>query len=233
MSDHHAVFPRIYASEQEIHSDDQIVLALREGSAAAFTELHRLYSRRLYRAIFVITRNPEDADDALQDTFLRAYLGIHFFEGRSTIYSWLTRIAINSALTVLRKRRVRSEVVVDLQPDSIHEAFCPEFQDPSMSPEEVCNLRQRLARVRRAINNLEPQLRQPLRMRIEQESSIEEICQVLQITSAAVKARLHRARRQLSARPDLKRLVTNHRRLSQGASKRDAARLDLDLLKML
>ena len=233
MSDHHAVFPRIYASEQEIHSDDQIVLALREGSAPAFTELHRLYSRRLYRAIFVITRNPEDADDALQDTFLRAYLGIQFFEGRSTIYSWLTRIAINSALTLLRKRRVRSEVVVDLQPDSIHEAFCPEFQDPSLSPEEVCNLRQRLARVRRAINNLEPQLRQPLRMRIEQESSIEEICQVLQITSAAVKARLHRARRQLSARPDLKRLVTNHRRLSQGASKRDAARLDLDLLKML
>ena len=226
MSDHHAVFPRIYASEQEIHSDDQIVLALREGSAAAFTELHRLYSRRLYRAIFVITRNPEDADDALQDTFLRAYLGIQFFEGRSTIYSWLTRIAIN-------KRRVRSEVVLHLQPDSIHEAFCPEFQDPSLSPEEVCNLRQRLARVRRAINNLEPQLRQPLRMRIEQESSIEEICRVLQITSAAVKARLHRARRQLSARPDLKRLVTNHGRLSKGASKRDAGRLDLDLLKML
>jgi RNA polymerase sigma-70 factor (ECF subfamily) len=233
VSDHHAVFPRIYGSERGIHSDDQIVLALREGSAAAFTELHRIYSRRLYRVIFAITRNPEDADDALQDTFLRAYRGIQLFEGRSTIYSWLTRIAINSALMVLRKRRVRSEVVVDLQPDGIHETFSREFQDPSLSPEEVCNLRQRLARVRRAIDNLEPQLREPLRMRIEQESSIEEICQVLQITSAAVKARLHRARRQLSARPDLKRLMMNHRRLPQGASKRDAERLDLDLLQML
>lgn len=81
-------------------------------SSACFAELYATYSRRLYNTIFAITKNHEDAEDALQETFLRAYTGIHAFEGRSAIYSWLTRIAINSALIVLRKRRVRPELLV-------------------------------------------------------------------------------------------------------------------------
>ena len=210
MSVHYAACTNVCASERRIRTDDEIVLGVRTGSPLAFTELHRTYSPRLYSVIAAITRNPEDAEDALQETFLRAYLGIHSFEGRSTIYSWLARIAINSALMILRKRRVRSEILFDPQPDGTNETFCLEFQDPSLNPEEVCALRQRLAKVRDAIHSLGPHMREPLRMRVEKEASVEEISHALKLTEAAVKTRLHRARRQLSVRPDIKRLATSH-----------------------
>src|SRR3954452_23188228 len=94
------------ARKQQVATrDQQLVLAAQSGSSAAFAEIRALYAQRLYRRIALIIRNREDAEDALQDTFLHAYLAIPTFEGRSSIYSWLTRIAINSALMVLRRRR--------------------------------------------------------------------------------------------------------------------------------
>jgi DNA-directed RNA polymerase specialized sigma24 family protein len=90
---------------------DDVVSAAQAGSAEAFRKLHVLYSRRLYKTIVAIMKNPQGAEDALQDTFLRAYLAIDRFEGRSNIYSWLTRIAINSAIMILRKRSARAEVL--------------------------------------------------------------------------------------------------------------------------
>jgi RNA polymerase sigma factor (sigma-70 family) len=93
------------------------VLAAQMDSPIAFRNLYALYARRLYKSIFGITKNAQDAEDALQDTFLHAYLAIHTFEGKSSIYSWLTRIAINSALTILRRRRIRPEILFDPQPD--------------------------------------------------------------------------------------------------------------------
>ena len=82
---------------------DDIVLAAQAGSPAAFADLYSTYSRRLFQTIFSITKNPQDAEEALQETFLRAYLAIKNFEGKSQIYTWLTRIAVNTALMVLRK----------------------------------------------------------------------------------------------------------------------------------
>ena len=96
---------------------DDIVLAAQAGSPAAFAELYSAYSRRLFQTILSITRNPHDAEEALQDTFLRAYLAIKSFEGKSQIYTWLTRIAVNTALMVLRKQRTRPELLFDPQPD--------------------------------------------------------------------------------------------------------------------
>jgi RNA polymerase sigma-70 factor (ECF subfamily) len=210
MNGHYAAFPNDCAPDRRVRPDDEIVLAARTGSPVAFTELHGIYSRRLYNVIVAITKNPEDAEDALQETFLRAFLGIHSFEGRSTIYSWLTRIAINSALMILRKRRARSEILLDLQTDGTNKTFCLDFQDTSLSPEEVCDFQQRSAKVTRAIHKLSPHIRETLRMRIDKEATVEEISHALKISGAAVKSRLHRARRQLSARYDLKRLATNY-----------------------
>src|ERR1700733_5819150 len=87
----------------------KIVSAPHADLQVAFEELHAIYSKRLYRTIVAITKNSDDAEDVLQDTFLRPYSAYATSEGRSSIYSWLTRIAINSALMVLRKRRVRCE----------------------------------------------------------------------------------------------------------------------------
>jgi RNA polymerase sigma-70 factor (ECF subfamily) len=167
-----------------------------------FEELHANYSRRLYRTIAAITKNPEDAEDALQDTFLRAHLARETFEGRSSIYSWLTRIAINSALMVLRKRRVRSEVLFDPQPDDRCDAITFEVRDSAPNPEELCVLHQRQLKTLRALRRLRPHLLEPIRMQVTHGWSIRKIGRALNISEAAVKSRIHRARKQLSAKHD-------------------------------
>ena len=129
--------------ERVIAPVDAIVLAAQEGSPAAFAELHSIYSVRLYKTILAITRNPHDAEEALQETFLRAYLAIKTFEGKSKVYSWLTRIAINSALMILRTRRARPEVLFDPQPDDRYETIFFEPRDPAPNPEQAYDLCQR------------------------------------------------------------------------------------------
>ena len=191
--------------ERVIAPLDDIVLAAQAGSSAAFAELHSTYSRRLFQTILSITRNPHDAEEALQETFLRAYLSINQFEGKCAVYSWLTRIAINSALMILRKRRTRPEVLFDPQPDDRCKTIFFEPKDPGPNPEEAYDLHQREIRALRAIRRLDPTLRAPIRMQIKHGWSISEISQALNISDAAVKSRLHRARQQLStSRGDLK-----------------------------
>jgi RNA polymerase sigma-70 factor (ECF subfamily) len=197
----------VHAVERVIAPVDDIVAAAQAGSPAAFEKLHSLYSGRLYQTILSITRNPHDAEEALQDTFLRAHLAIKKFEGKSKIYSWLTRIAINSALMILRKRRVRPEVLFDPQPDVRCEAITFEVRDSAPNPEELCILHQHQHRTLRAIRHLSPHLRVPLRMRLTRGWSIREISRALNISEAAVKSRLYRARLRLSTAHELNAFV--------------------------
>jgi RNA polymerase sigma-70 factor (ECF subfamily) len=189
----------VHANERGVARDKEIVSGAQAGSTGAFAELYAAYSRRLYKTINAITKNPEDAEDALQETFLRAYLAFHTFEGRSNLYSWLTRIAINSALLILRKRRARSEILFDPHPDAQADAFCFEVQDSAPTPEQVYDLRHRRVRLIRAIRNLDAKLQRPVQMQMVTESSMKEIGRALKISEAAVKTRLHRARLRLSA----------------------------------
>src|ERR1700733_14080657 len=118
------------ADESASRRMDPLVTAVQAGGPEAFAQLYATYSPRLYRTIIAITKNPEDAQDALQETFLRAHLRGHAFEGRSSIYTWLSRIAINSALMILRKRRTRPEVLFDPQPDNRYETIFFEPKSP-------------------------------------------------------------------------------------------------------
>lgn len=179
--------------------EQQPLSAIQMGEPAAFAELYAAYSPRLYRTIVRITKNHQDAEDALQETFLRAHLKLDTFEGRSSIFSWLTRIAINSALMILRQRRIRPETLYDPQPDAWTDALSFEIRDLGPDPEQACDLRERKAKVLHAIRRLESQLQAPLRMQALG-SSLKEISHALNISEAAVKARLHRARRRLSTR---------------------------------
>jgi RNA polymerase sigma-70 factor, ECF subfamily len=200
-----AALLNIYSTDRAIATDDDVVSAAQSGSPEAFQKLHTAYSRRLYRSIVAITKSPQDAEDALQDTFLRAYLAIHTFEGRSNIYSWLTRIAINSALTILRKQRARGEVLFDPQPDPQVETLSLEVRDTALNPEQACDLNQRQLKTQRAIRRLDPRLRAPIRMQLMHGLSIMEISRALNISVAAVKSRLYRARQRLSAAHNLSR----------------------------
>ena len=177
---------------------DDIVSAAQAGSATAFADLYSIHCRRLYRTILRITKNSHDAEEALQDTFLRAYLAIKTFEGKSNVHTWLTRIAVNSALMILRKQRAHPEVLFDPQPDHRCEAIAFEVRDPTPNPEELCVLRQHQLKALRAICRLRPHLRRPIRMRIINGWSIKEISRALNTSEASVKSRLHRAHQQLS-----------------------------------
>ena len=178
--------------------DRNLVAAAQGGSSDAFAQLQCLYRRRLFNTIVAITKNREDAEDALQDTFLRAYLALPHFEGRSTVYSWLTRIAINSALMIIRRRRVRAEVFFDSSPDERDGNHPIEIEDGALNPEQIWAQRQRWADVLYAIERLDPKLQAPIEVLLARECSMREIAQTLDITVAAVKARLHRARRRLT-----------------------------------
>jgi RNA polymerase sigma-70 factor (ECF subfamily) len=178
--------------------EDPLVTAIQAGVPEAFAQLYATYSPRLYRTIIAITKNPEDAQDALQETFLRAHLRCHAFEGRSSVYTWLSRVAINSTLMILRKRRTRPEVLFDPQPDDHCETILFEPRDPAPNPEEAYGLRQRQTKTLRAIRRLDPKLQAPIRMLMKHELSVKEISRALSISETAVKSRLHRARQRLS-----------------------------------
>ncbi len=180
--------------------DYELVLAAQAGSPSAFADLQAFYAQRLYATIVRITKNREDAEDALQDTFLRAYVALNTFEGRSSVFSWLTRIAINSALMLLRKRRRRAEVCFDLSAGDSDETLAWELKDSAPNPEQQYAQDQRYFALVNALQRLDPKLRVPLEIQMSADCSMNEIARKLGISVAAAKARLYRARRRLAAK---------------------------------
>jgi RNA polymerase sigma-70 factor (ECF subfamily) len=179
--------------------DRRLVSEAQAGASDSFDQLQLLYRHKLYNTILAITKNREDAEDALQDTFLRAYVALRHFEGRSSVYSWLTRIGINSALMILRRRRTRAEVFFD-RPSDERDGFDPlEVGDAALNPEQIWARQQRWTGVLSAIERLDPKLKAPIQVLLTRQCSMNEIAETLDITVAAVKARLHRARRRLTS----------------------------------
>jgi RNA polymerase sigma-70 factor (ECF subfamily) len=179
--------------------DEQLVSAAKAGSQEAFAELQNLYAQRLYNTIIRITRNHEDAEDALQDTFLRVYVALGSFEGRSSFYSWLTRIAMNSALMMLRKRRAHPEVSFDVPLDGADDLRQFEFKDSSPNPEQIYYEREQWVILWRSIHDLQPKLQETIRIRVISGCSRKEIARTLGISVASVKSRMNRARQRLSS----------------------------------
>lgn len=175
----------------------ELVTAARAGSDEAFAELHNLFAHRLYRTILSIMKNREDAEDVLQDTLIRAFLALDSFEGRSKLVSWLTRIAINSSLMALRKRRVRPESSLDSLTCCEDQVPPFESKDPRPNPEESCLQIERNLRASQAIAKLKPALRTVVHFQMKHECSMKDIARSLDVSVATVKARLHRARRGL------------------------------------
>lgn len=178
-------------------SDDEFVRLLQTGSSSAFERLHRLYSRRLFQQIIAITRNEEDAEDALQDTFLQAFRAVRSFEGRSHIATWLTRIAINAALMKVRKRRSRSEVPFEWPSESEEYSSILNLRDPSPNPEQIHEERQRRNQLADAIERLEPTLRSTVSLWVSRDCSMAEVANVLDVSLCTIKTRVYRARKKL------------------------------------
>jgi RNA polymerase sigma-70 factor, ECF subfamily len=116
-------------------SDEWLVLAAKNDNANAFVELRDRHSYKILRTTYRITRNWEDAEDALQDSFLKAFIHLKKFEGRSSFSSWLTRIAINSSLRIMRKKRAKRELSIDANGNGCESYGRGELFDPREDPE--------------------------------------------------------------------------------------------------
>jgi RNA polymerase sigma-70 factor (ECF subfamily) len=161
---------------------------------AALEEIWRTHAKQILRITQRITNNREDAEDALQDSFLRAHVHLHDFDGRSSIATWLTRIAINSALMILRKRGGVSQVSIDNPGAPGTEALALIPVDRVPSPEAQYADLEVQALVRSAIGALRPSIRRALELQTLEERSVKEIAGSMSLSVPATKSRIFHAR---------------------------------------
>jgi RNA polymerase sigma factor (sigma-70 family) len=178
-------------------SDESLVKAAKRGHSMAFATLSERYRQQLFRAAHRITRSREDAEDAVQDTLLRAYVHMTDFDGRSSFGTWLTRIAINSALMILRKKRASHEIATDGNDDFGADAPHYEITDHRPNPERYYAQSEEEGMLREAIQSLRPTLRIVVQIQQQQERSMRETAEAIGISLAAAKGRLFHARKAL------------------------------------
>ncbi|MGH9787479.1 MAG: sigma-70 family RNA polymerase sigma factor [Candidatus Acidiferrales bacterium] len=170
-----------------------LVAAAKDGDREAFSELVRRYEQRIFRLAQNITRNPEDAEDVMQDAFLKAYEHLDSFNGDSRFYTWLVRITVNQALMKLRKRRP-NHFSLDQPVAGDGELIPREIEDWGPSPERRYAQSELRGILGAAINQLEPAYRIVFWLRDVEELSTEETARLLGLSIPGVKARLSRAR---------------------------------------
>ena len=180
--------------------DLALVHACKSGDAAAFEELVKRYDVRLFSIAQHITHNREDAEDAVQEAFLKAFRKLTQFQENSQFSTWLTRIAVNESLMKLRKRRTTREVSMDEDLQSGEPISPFEFADWVPNPEELYRGFELRNILRSELQELRPGLRVVFVLRDIEGLSNDETAQVLELTRVAVKARLWRARLQLRTR---------------------------------
>jgi RNA polymerase sigma factor (sigma-70 family) len=174
-------------------SDDGLVAAAQSGQEWAFAELCARNSQRVFSMIYRVTKNREDAEDALQSSILRALLHLKQFDGRSSFATWFTRIGINSALMILRQKRFRLESSIDsaLEEESWHPL---QIADYAPNPEEHYAAYEGSAHLKRAISQLPPGLRSVVEQAKMEGHSIKQIAHQMGISVPATKSRLGRAK---------------------------------------
>jgi RNA polymerase sigma-70 factor, ECF subfamily len=177
-------------------SDGVLVAATKSGDMRAFEELVLRHSRRVLAVAQRITNNREDAEDVAQECFHKAFLHIDSFQEKSRFSTWLTRIAMNEAFMLIRRRRGVFEILSE-SPDSGTELSSEVFVDQSPNPEECCWRGERTHLLTKAINRLGPTIRTTIQLRDIEERSVEETARILGTSVSAVKARVFQGRRKL------------------------------------
>ncbi len=195
MSAHDVARPH-YASMAET----DLVRRARAGERGAFRAIMQRGNQRLFRVARGIMRDESEAEDVLQEAYVRAFAGLTQFRGDASIFTWLTRIVVNEANGRLRKRRkeVGIEEVEAVQNMGAHVIMFPNT-DASANPEEDVARKQVRSVIERAVDELPDDFRTVFILRDIEDCSIAETAAALDIREETVKTRLHRARRQLRA----------------------------------
>ena len=178
--------------------DESILVAQsRQGDTVAFGELVRRYEAKIFRLALHVTQNREDAEDVLQETFMKAYEHLDQFQGNSKFYTWIVRIAVNQALMKLRRRKTDKSVSLDETIDTGEDTIVREIAAWDENPEQRFSREELGGILDTAVESLEPPYRSVFVLRDIEELSTEETADALGLSIPAVKSRLLRARLQL------------------------------------
>jgi len=181
-------------------SELALVQAAKKGDLDAFSQLVKRYDRNIFRIAQHITHNEEDAQDVVQDAFLKAYQNLEQFLGNSKFYTWLVRIAVNEALMKLRRRRSDKTVSLDEDVETEEGSMPREVADWSPNPEQLYGQSEWSDILKKTIQGLPPGFRTVFVLRDVEGLSTEETAEMLGLSIPAVKSRLLRARLQLRER---------------------------------
>lgn len=181
-------------------ADEEVAARVLAGEIGLFEVLMRRYNRRLFRVARAIVRDDAEAEDIMQETYVRAYAALAQFEGRATWATWLTRIAVNEALARVRRRgRFVGHPAIDVGEDDMEseQAARGVSGGRSIGPEETTSVRELSGFVERAVDDLPDSYRVVFMLREVEELSTSETAACLDISDELVKVRLHRARGEL------------------------------------
>jgi RNA polymerase sigma-70 factor, ECF subfamily len=207
--------------------DMSLVAAAKNENRQAFEILVERHARRVSFAARRMTRTREDAEDVVQQSWQKAFIHLRQFEGKSSFSTWLTRIAINEALILLRKSRGRHEVLINDSTESDEARFALEIPDSGPNPEDNYSRLEQQRILFSALNELPHGTRRAIQLRELDERSTQETARIMGISVNAVKARVFHGRRKLRERlqhyvgsawtsgKDASRTIGNTRHISQ------------------
>jgi RNA polymerase sigma-70 factor (ECF subfamily) len=173
--------------------DHRLIAECLKGRTAAFGELVCRYQDRLYNTVYRLLDNAEDAQDVVQEAFLSAYQSLDSFKGDSQFYTWLYRIAFNTAISLKRKQRVVLSLHTAREGGEVEPLDGSEFSQPEHALEKVEEER----RIQHALNRLSPEHRAVLIMKDMEGQKYETLAEILQVPIGTIRSRLHRARLEL------------------------------------
>jgi RNA polymerase sigma-70 factor (ECF subfamily) len=174
--------------------DHRLIAACLDGDPSAFGELVRRYQDRLFHTVYRLVENSEDAQDVVQETFLNAYQSLDGFKGDALLFTWLYRIAVNTAISLKRKRK--ATVSIEAGRNGEHAIEPPDPSDESRPGHNLERV-ERERRVRLALGRLSPEHRAVLVMKDMEGQKYEMMAEVLGVPIGTIRSRLHRARLEL------------------------------------
>jgi RNA polymerase sigma-70 factor (ECF subfamily) len=180
-----------------VNADEKRLIAESlQGNTEAFGVLVRRYQERLYHSVYRLVENSEDAQDVVQEAFLSAYQSLHGFKGDSRFFTWLYRIAVNTAISLKRKRRVMARIERGDDEERTNEpADLSEDNRPGHAVEQA----ELTTRVQNALKQLSAEHRAVLVLKDMEGQKYEVMAQILQVPIGTIRSRLHRARLELRA----------------------------------
>jgi RNA polymerase sigma-70 factor (ECF subfamily) len=226
-----AIAPNFSRDRLAAKEDVALVAGAKTGDTRAFELLVERHEGKIFSLAHRMTRNREDAEDVVQQSFQKAFIHLKSFEGESSFSTWLTRIAINEALMLLRKKRGTREVILESKTEG-ETALPLDIPDAGPSPEDSCLQREQERILSAAVNELTPGMRKAIELRELGELSTGETARVMGLSVGAVKARIFHGRRKL--RQTLKRYAESTRTYGTRALRtqrtvRDRSRTILEL----